>query len=174
MRPLVLSLLVLGLAAPAHAQSAFVEACQVSQATPDGDPCGCGVARALGDGMSGVEIDALVPFTAADRLWAPGVPPTFSRAVGTLSGHVWDCAVAASADGERPERQVGVEDPALTMAKGGTPATAPPDAPLTPEAIAAEAVRAAAPLPIGLRTGNGTDPVQARQQGKGAPIRIVG
>ncbi len=46
---------------------------------------------------------------------------------------------------------------------------------MTPEALAAEAADVSEPaLPTGLRTGNGNDPVRARQEGKGAAIRIVG
>lgn len=173
---LVLLISVLAFSASASAQARFVSECQRSAPSLEvdyGAVCECAAQRVLARGATPAALDS-----AADLLvqGAEVDPETVSQETLLVTNlamtAILNCGTEAGIGGS--------SDPAVKARLSGQAPTPDPEqalegVPMTPEALAAEAAAAAtSELPTGLRTGNGNEPVRARQQGKGAVIRIVG
>ena len=166
---LALLLALAALALPASAQSRFVEACAASpdlrtvQGLDADALCQCVAERTVALGIPAADLDRSIDFPASD----PSTLPDDVRAVAEVASETTvACALAQQTDGADPSATAGAQTEAGTAAST-SPAAAPAAAP-------AVVPVAEAPAPAGLRTGNGTAPVQTQKSGAGSAIRIVG
>ncbi len=179
----VLGLLALLFAAtPASAQSRLYASCMTS-AEGDGalspavaqSLCTCAETRVLSGGETEASVDRYLTYAEGLNVGPSGMAevddaPEWARAtssvlVGAVTSCVTDLQRRAYAESDDPDVPAVVSTGAPEA--GGAAVTGGPAG-----TTAAGASRPA--LPAGLRTGDGTAPVQTRQMGKGAALRIVG
>ena len=157
-RLLGLFVVLAAVSAPASAQDRFLEGCVASAEGHDlggADPavvCQCAAERAIARGIPAATIDAVVD---VDETSGEAVPEVVEAAGALLAESLFACAVdAVPAVEAAPEADV---PPGAAVTGAPVP---PPPAPPAP--------------PVGIRTGDGTGPVRAEQDGKGGVIRILG
>lgn len=168
---LALFVLFLASSVAPHAQARFQAMCASNYPASDIDydaVCACAVDRVLALGGTPANLDAVVDFMAsgADLEDVPDeVVATSNAATAAVYACRSDAGIGGASDAALQARLSPAPDLEGVAQSAG-------DVPMTPEALAAE-VSGQAALPPGIRTGNGTAPVQARQEGKGSAIRIL-